>query len=108
MEVKTQINVKINTLWKAPFTWACIALASDEEANEIIANCKLDIEKVQKFMGGINLLDKVARLELDSVKNCTTQLQEVIVSCERRLNKSKNDYAPSTEVYTTTLAHKGR
>jgi len=106
--MKTQTNVKLNPFWKAPFPWVCIALASDKEATEIMANCKIDIEKVQKFMGGINLLDKIARLELDSVKNCTAQLQEMIVSCERKLDKSEKSKTSTVKVYTTTMAHEGR
>jgi len=106
--MKTQTKLKINPLWKAPFTWSCIALASDKEASEIIDNCKSDIEKVQKFMGGINLLDKIARVELESVKNCITQLQEIIVNCEIRLDKSERDESITAEVYTSTIAHRDR
>ena len=99
--MKTKTNLSISHLWKAPFSWVCIELASDKDVKEILFNCKIDIQKVQNFMEGINLLDKEARCELASVLNCTTQLQEMIIHCNRRFDKSKSkgDHVP----YTTKI-----
>lgn len=106
--MKTQTNMKLSYTWRAPIPAVFIMLASDEECNQVISNCNRDFEILQEFMESINLLDKSAAGELLIVVNCTNQLKEMMINCERRLDKSEKDESINTEVYTSTIAHRNR
>ena len=100
--------MKLSITWRAPIPAAFIMLASDEECNQVISNCNRDFEILQEFMGSINLLDLSAISELRIITNCTDQLKEMMITCERRLDKSEKDNTTAMNVYTSTMAHKGR
>lgn len=106
--MKTQTNMKLSYTWRAPIPAVFIMLASDEECNQVISNCNRDFEILQEFMESINLLDLSAAGELLIVVNCTNQLKEMMIDCERRLDKSVKDNTTTVEVYTSTIAHRDR
>lgn len=101
--MKTQTNMSLSTGYKA-IPAIFIMLATDEECNQVIANCKDDFNRLQVFMSNINLLEKDAVGELLIATNCTQQLKEMMINCERRLDKSVSTNT-ATDVYTTTKAH---
>ncbi len=104
--MKTQTNMSLSTGYKA-IPAILIMLASDEECNQVIANCKKEFFRLQGFMSNINLLEKDAIGELLIVTNCTKQLKEMMINCAKRLDKSVSTNT-ATDVYTTTKAHEGR
>ena len=106
--MKTDTNMKLSYVWRAPIPAVFMMLASDEECNKVINNCNKDFEILQEFMESINLLDLSAAGELLIVVNCTNQLKEMMINCERRLDKTERDYIPTTDVYTTSKANEGR
>lgn len=106
--MKTEINMALSHTWRAPIPTPYIMLASDEECNQVISNCLDAFEDLQEFMSSIVLLDKTAIHDSIIVTNCTTQLKEMMINCERRLGKTERDYIPTTDVYTTSKANEGR
>ena len=63
---------------------------------------------LQFFKNNISLFDKGAIGELLIVTNCTEQIKEMIINCERRLDKSEKTNTSTVEVYTSTIAHRDR